>query len=208
MASASGLVCRALKLVGIVGASFELGLDAERDLQCERGDRVEQELADRLVDAASGDRQAAAAGGLDRLVVALVVGDQSVAALAVADGHAFAAAPAHDQPLQQRGSLARGTGGAFGAVCLGVVGERAEVVLVLLEGDVSQVRVEDQRCPLLAREHVEADLALGGLARAAPAIDERAGIARVVQHLQHAPVIQRHPRQLAAALAGADPNRE
>ena len=138
----------------------------------------------------------------------MIVGHQSVAALAVADGHAFSAAPADDQSLQQRGPLAGGTGGALLATCLGVLGERAEVVLVLLEADVSRVRIGDQRCPLLPWERLEADLAFGGLARAAPSVDERAGVARVVQHLQHAPVIQRHPRQLAPALAGADPDRE
>ena len=41
----------AAQLVGFVGAGFELGLDGEGDLERERGDGVEQQLADRVVDA-------------------------------------------------------------------------------------------------------------------------------------------------------------
>ena len=59
----------AAQLVGFLGAGFELGLDAERDLEGERGDGVEQELADRVVDAVAGDdvaARAAASGSLRR----------------------------------------------------------------------------------------------------------------------------------------------
>ena len=41
--------------VGFVGAGLELGLDGERDLERERGDGVEQQLADRGVDGGAGD---------------------------------------------------------------------------------------------------------------------------------------------------------
>jgi hypothetical protein len=37
-------------------AGLELGLDGQRDFQRERGDGVYEQLADRLIDAASGDR--------------------------------------------------------------------------------------------------------------------------------------------------------
>ena len=59
------------ELVGIVGACFELGLNGERDLECERGDGVEQQLADRGVDAVAGDDEAASALALDRFADAL-----------------------------------------------------------------------------------------------------------------------------------------
>ena len=42
------------ELVGLGRARFELGLDGERDLERERCDGVEQQLADRLIDAAAG----------------------------------------------------------------------------------------------------------------------------------------------------------
>ena len=56
---AGALDVAAAESVGFVGARFQLGLDGERDLERERGDRVEQQLADRGVDAVAGDRLAA-----------------------------------------------------------------------------------------------------------------------------------------------------
>ena len=87
---------------------------------------------------------------------------------------------------------------------LGVGGERAQVRLVLLEGEVAGVGVADQRRPLLARQGRHGGLAVGALAGALAAVDERAGVARVVQRAQHPPVAQRHPGELALALAAAD----
>ena len=60
------------------------------------------------------------------------------AALVIADGHPFPAASADREALQQRGPFAGGAGGALGAVRLGVVGERAQVLLELLEGEISR----------------------------------------------------------------------
>ena len=114
----------AAQRVGFVGAGFELGLDGERDLERERGDGVEQQLADRGVDAGAGDGQAAAAAGLDRFADALVVGHVDAAAVVIADGHAPPAAAADGEALQQRGAFAGGAGGAVGAVRVGVGGEQ------------------------------------------------------------------------------------
>ena len=82
------------------------------------------------------------------------------------------------------------------------------VGFVLLPVDVAGVGVGDQRDPLLAGQGVEGLLAVGGEAFAAAAVGERAGVAGVVQGAQHPPVLQRHPRQLALAGAGAHPHRE
>ena len=189
-------------MVGLVGARFELGLDGERDLQGERGDGVEQQLADRGVDAVAGDRLAARPAALDRLADALVVGDQRAAALVVADGHPPAAAAADEQALQQRRPFAGGPGGPLGAVGVRVAGEQALVALELVPADVAEVGVRDQRRPLLARQLLHARLPVGRLAGAAAAVDERARVARVV------PVAERHPDKLALALAAADAGGE
>jgi len=141
----------------------------------------------------AGDDEALRGAGLDRLADALVVGDQGVAALVVVHGHPPSAAPADGEALQQRGALAGGAGGALGAVGPGVGVQQALVDLELLEGEVARVRVDDQGGPLLARQLLHGGLAVGGLAGAAPAIGERAGVARVVQRLEHAPVAHRHP---------------
>ena len=51
----------AAQRVGFVGAGFEFGLHGEGDLEGERGDGVEQQLADGGVDAGAGDGLAARA---------------------------------------------------------------------------------------------------------------------------------------------------
>ena len=94
------------------------------------------------------------------------------------------------------------------AVRGGVAQQQLLVGLVLVPADVAGVGVGDQRDPLLARQGVEGLLAVGGEAFAAAAVGERAGVAGVVQGAQHPPVLQRHPRQLALAGAGAHPHRE
>lgn len=92
---------------------------------------------------------------------------------------------------------------ARSVACVGVVGEQPLVALELFEAQIARMRAFEQGDPLLAWLQAITDLAVRGLAGAAPAIDERAGITRVVQRLQHAPVRQCRPRQLAFARAGA-----
>ena len=70
--------------------------------------------------------------------------------------------------MQQCGPFAGGAGGALGAVCLGVVGEGAEVLLVLLEGEISGMAVREQSRPLIAGDVLDRDLPRGvsqGLSR-------------------------------------------
>ena len=98
--------------------------------------------------------------------------------------HPLPAATAEREALQQRGPFARGAGGSVRAVRIGVGGKCLLVLLVLLEGDVSRVRVTDQ-CPLIARHRGGRRFACRGLAGPALTIYERAGIARVVQRAQH-----------------------
>ena len=105
--------------------------------------------------------------------------------------------------MQQRGALAGWAAGAVGAVRGRVSGERAQVALVLLEGDVSRMRVGNQG-PLLPRHRAVAGLTLGRLAGATLPICERAGIARVVQGAQHARVRQRRPDKFSLALPEPD----
>ena len=81
-------------------------------------------------------------------------------------------------------------------------------MLELLPGQIAGVRVVDQRGPLLARQLPGGGAPVRGLAGAALPIDERAGIARVVQRSEHAPVRQLVPRQLALARSFADPAGE
>ena len=199
----------ATELVGFVGAGFELGLDGEGDVECERGDGVEQQLPDRLVDAcARGDAGRPGRCVLDVVVGAAVVGHERVAALVIADGHPSSAASADREALQQRGSFAGGAGAAVGAVGIGVGGEQLLVLLKLFPGEIAGVCVVDQADPLLAWELPCGGAPVRGLAGPALSIDERAGIARVVQGAQHPPVRQLVPCQLTLAFSFADPAGE
>jgi hypothetical protein len=101
------------ELVGFVGARLELGLDGERDVERERRDGVQEQLADRLVDRRSGEREADGAVALDVLADALVVGHELAAALVVADGHPPPAAATDGEALEQRGTFAGRPGGAL-----------------------------------------------------------------------------------------------
>ena len=68
--------------------------------------------------------------------------------------------------------------------------------------------VGDHDRPLLTRDGLDCDLAVAAGACAAAAEDEHAGVARVVECAQHAPVAERCPGQFAFALTGPDPGRE
>ena len=81
-------------------------------------------------------------------------------------------------------------------------------MLELLPGEIARVRVGNQRDPLLARYLPGGGAPVRGLAGPALAIDERAGIPRVVQRAQHPPVRHLVPRQLALAFSLADPAGE
>ena len=154
------------------------------------------------------DGLAARPGVVDGLAHALVVGDFGAAAGVVADGHPPSALPANGQALQQRGAFPGRAGGPVGAAGGGVAEQDLLIGLVGLPGDVSGVGAGDQRGPLVPRQRLAAVLAVGAGGAAAAAVDERAGVAGVVQGAQHPPVGQRHPGQLALARPGADPHRE
>ena len=118
----------------------------------------------------------------DAVALAEVGGGLLAAAGVVAEGHPGAAAAADDDALQQRGSFAGGPGGAVGAVRGGVGGQRGEVGLVLVQGDVSGVGAGDERDPFAAGQHGGDRLAAGQDLVTPPAEGEAAGVAGVVQH--------------------------
>ena len=194
--------------VGFGGASGEFGLDAQGDLERERGEGVQHERGDGGIDTGAGHALAARGAVLDRCGHALVVGMFHTAAGVVAHGHPLPAAAAHREALEQRRSFAWRTGGPVGAVRGGVAEEAGLVDLERLPGDVAGMGVADQRGPLLPRERLEAAGAIGAETFAASSVSERAGVAGVVQGAQHPPVLQRGPGQFALVRPGADPHRE
>jgi hypothetical protein len=86
-------------------ASYSAKLEPS-DLERERGDGVEQQLRDRLVDAVAGGCHAARRVLLDVLVDAQVIGHDRVASLVIADAHPPPAASADRESLLWRSSTA------------------------------------------------------------------------------------------------------
>ena len=116
---------------------------AERGLDPGRCQRLEDGVEHDSLDPPTADGLAAL--GAVELVAAhaAVVGHQRLAA--VADLHPPAAAPAADQPLQQRPALARGAA-ALPARRAPVRAQPLLIVEVALEGDVAGVMVLDHTC--------------------------------------------------------------
>ena len=200
---AGALDVRGAQRVGLVGAVLELGGDGEGGFDGQRGEGVDEQLPDPLVEAGAGDGLADPAAVRDAVALADVGGDLLVAALVVADGHALPAGPADDDALQQRGAFAGRPGGPVPAVRGGVGGQAGAVGVVLVQGDVSGVGAGDEGDPFLAGQRGAGQFPAGQLDVAVPAEGERAGIAGVVQDPQHDVVGQRLPVDLA--LAGPDP---
>jgi hypothetical protein len=172
--------------VGVFGPGLQFGLHTERDLERERGEGVEQQSPDRGVHAGAGDEQAAARCTVDAFAHVLVVGHLDAVARVVAHAHPPPAAGADRQALEQRRAFPCRALVPLAAVRLGVTQQCGLVGLVLFEADISRVRVPDEREPLLARHGDHGLLAGGRVAGfAALPVDERAGIARVVQGAQH-----------------------
>jgi hypothetical protein len=181
--------------IGLVGARLELRLDRERDFQSEGGDSVKEELAYGGVDRGARDCVTGRKAVLDGHSHAPVLGNLDAAAEVIADGHAPSASATDGEPLEERRAFPGGTGGAVTAVGLRVGKKELLVELELLPGDVAGMGSVDERCPLVARNGLHGDLAVGSFAATLSAIYEGPGIPRVVQRAQDSPVAKRHPGQ-------------
>ena len=186
--------------VGVGGSLPEFGGDLEGGLDGQRGEGVDEQRADVLVEGVAGDGGADRAGVVDAVALAEVGGQVFPAAGVVADGHPPAAAAADDDALQQGGAFAGRPGGAVAAVRGGVGRQPGDVGLPLVHGDVSGVGAGDEGDPFLAGHcDAAAPFPAGPRLLAAPAVGERAGVAGVVQHPQHGGMQQRLPVDLALA---------
>ena len=113
----------------------------------------------------------------------------------VAHVHPIAAASAQQEPLQQGGPFARGTLSAIVPVRLGILEQSLLVGLILRPRDVPRVRTRDQTDPLVRCHEFHGGVAIGEPTLFASSPHEGARIARIVQDLQHALVIERLPDQ-------------
>jgi len=113
--------------IGLGGSGGELGLDLERRAERQRADRLDEQVADRPVDRCADDPGTAGLRMLDRLALALILGDRSATHHRIADAHPLPAAATDHQALEERGTLSGWTRPPLGTVGLGVLGEAAQV---------------------------------------------------------------------------------
>ena len=180
---------------------LQFGGHGERCLDGQRGEGVDEELSDGLVQAGAGDGGADWPGVLDAVALAQVGGPVGAAAAVVADGHPGAAGAADDDALAEGGAFAWRPGGAVAAVGGGVGGQLGDVGVVLVHGDVAGVGAGDEGDPLAAGQDGGGPFPAGQYVVAVPPVGERAGVAGVVQHVQDGVVGQRFPVGLALARA-------
>src|SRR5260370_1112469 len=187
--------------VGRGGSRPEFGGVLEGGLEGQRGQGVDEKLADVLVEGVAGDGGADRGGVVDAVALAEVGGQVFPAAGVVADGHPPAAAAADDDALQEGGAFAGRPGGAVAAVRGGGCCEPGDVGLPPVQGDVAGGGAGDEGDPLVAGYWDAGPLPAGQQLLAVPAVGERAGVAGVVQRMQHGGMPQRLP--VGLALAGA-----
>ena len=115
--------------------------------------------------------------------------------LAVVHAHALAAQATQHATLQQRRSLARRPRPPLATEGAGVVGEPPLIGLEAVPVDVALVHARHDELPFRPGDLDDAGAAIGPVAYARAAIDECAGVARIVQHLQDARMLRRRPQE-------------
>jgi hypothetical protein len=151
-----GLVAGALDLstpqaISFLDPGLDFLLDREGDLQGQRRNGFDQQLADGSIDASAVNHLAWRFAALLCAAVAFVVGDELSALSVVGHAHGVAAKATQRQSLQQGQPCASWTA-MVGVPHLLVLPQLPLVVLVLFPGDVAGVGVAQQGVPLLLRQ--------------------------------------------------------
>ena len=135
-----------------------------------------------------------------------VAGNRMTLADLVVDRHSTPTPSAEHDPLEQCGALARGTASSIGSMATGVGPQRCLVGFELLPGYVSGMSVGDKDFPLSTSQASVAGLpAHRDSALAGPSIDECTRIARVVQDVQDAAVLEAAEDHLTSSGPGDQP---
>ena len=110
--------------------------------------------------------------------------------------HALAAQAAQHATLEQRGSFTSWSRSPLAAEGASVVCEPPLVGLEALPVDIALMHPRHDELPVHPGNLDDADATIGPVAYARAAIRERAGVARVVQHLQDALMLRRCPQEV------------
>src|SRR5882762_3638496 len=198
----------AMQPVGLVEPRLELLLDRQGDLQGQRRDGLEEHAPDRVIETAARDALTDRFGLRDPATLTDVRGPSGPLAAVIAHGHPIPTDPAHREPLEERGALARRTPSSVGPIRLRVLAEPALIVFEVLPGDVAGMRVRDQCRPLLARESLVDDPRLSRVALPGAPEKERAREAGIMEDPECARMLQPPPQCLALVGAEARPARK
>ena len=123
--------------------------------------------------------------------------------MVIPHGHPIPADSAHREPLEQRRALAWRTPPSVRPIGLRVLAQPALILFKVVPGDVADMRVRDQRRPLLARQPLVHEPRLGRVAL--PAAPEKEGARKpwIMEDPERARVLQPPPQRLALVGAGA-----
>ena len=182
--SQAGLVAQAFDLLSLTAGHRLLGLPLSSlgslpDLQFGRGDGLEESLHDPGVDRVGGQALA------DRhaVLLAQIIADVAGAGL-VLHHHLMAALAAINDAVEQGGARAGNAPGLVAVILRVVVAQHRLDPVECLPGDVGRILVLHDEPPLLARPRLLQGAGSGQRRPRCPgaAVDERAGIRRVLQH--------------------------
>ena len=146
-----------------------------------------------MIDANVGDSLAQRFGVLDAFALTDILRAQLAVTAMIANRHAVSAASTDHQALQQCGAFSRRPAAPIGAHRLCALMQALLVLLVLFPAKVARVSAGNQRVPLIPGHALHAATAMHALALVAAAVDECAGISRVVQDAQHLAMVESRP---------------
>jgi len=137
--------------IGFVDPRLELLLDGERHLERYRSDGLDEQFADRVIDAAAVDDLATWLTACDPAELTEIGRHVASIDLVIAHRHALAADGADCEALQERRAFARRAFLPVSSVRVSVIAQTSVVLVELREGDVTRMRVGNVGGPFLAR---------------------------------------------------------
>lgn len=198
----------ATQAIGFVYTRLEFFLDSERNLKSYRRNRLDEKLADCVVDTATVDDLARWLATFDPSALAGVSRHAAFVDLMIAHRHAFAADGADRETLQESRTFARRTFLSLRPQRVRVVAQPSIVLVEFGRADIARVRVGDICYPLLARETCKDHPAIRVFAMTSSTEAKHSCIARIMQYPQRARVVKLTPDNLPFVQTSIHASRE
>lgn len=182
--------------VGFGHSCLNFLLNSEGNLQRHRLHEFQQEITNRLINHTTGHALTDFLRIPDGGFLADIGGDHMLVRRAVMDAHPLSANTAYYAALQKRWALSCRPGFPCSSEPQCVLGEAFLIHLKLIPGDVADVDSGNHELPFRPLNFGRAVLTVRQKTGAAPTVDECAGIAGVMQHLEDSGMRRKHPMQL------------